>query len=152
MRTELSAYKSHIEHRIQQLQGILVSLEETIGKMDEVYREEGEIIEPQLPQIMFELPTGQDAVDRILRKRSGQFQTLVRFFVSRHNLPARVSDLATAVNTSKSAVSNILYRTQKEAFSSRDAPGGSRTKLWSLKKEVFDRAGELYDSETTQRG
>lgn len=55
------------------------------------------------------------------------------------NEAAPVREIGRAIGASRSAATNVLYRTHREFFQQHDVPGSDRLKTWSLKPDVFQR-------------
>ena len=66
-----------------------------------------------------------------------QFHRIAMLFVERKNEPITVAEISQEIHASRSATTNILYRTQKEAFASARVPGHSRLKAWRLRPDLY---------------
>ena len=147
-----------IEHKKRSLDELLDSLKDTIRKLDrlppeaEMFLQPGASTRDRPPPASSEASTstiGRLATDnsdemamaqrQLAGHRSKQFKKLAMFFVDRKNRPATVRELTAAIGASRSATSNILYRTQKEAFVSYRVEGERRLRSWSLKPELYQR-------------
>lgn len=70
-------------------------------------------------------------------QRDTQFRKIVVCFLDRENRSATIRDLAGIIGASRAAVANILYRTQKEAFTSQRVEGERRLRSWQLRHELY---------------
>ena len=129
---------------IDALDSLRDSLRETIRKLNELPPTAISLLaEPSLTTAPA-APTAnghQSELPFRLQRSSGrqtQFGRLAEFFVGRQNQPATVEEMCGAIQTSRSALTNILYRTQREAFESRSVTGHHpRLRAWSLRQEVY---------------
>jgi len=143
-KADILAMIEALEAKKRSIDELLSSLKETVQKM--------EAMPPELSELLLR-PLKQNAQQEALftfgehgignpvraftRLRSKQFSSICTYFVQNQNQPVTVRELMNALGISRSALTNILYRTQKEAFASARVPGDRRLRVWSLKPEVF---------------
>ena len=145
MKAELSSIIAAVENRKQLLDSLISSLREAFDKLEEF---EGESVDlfGRTPAARLEhAPSEREGHARLARsasRRGTQFHRIVGFFLHRGNEPADVATLATEIEASRSATTNILYRTQKEAFVSSPARGGARRMLWKVHPLLFEMLSE----------
>jgi hypothetical protein len=141
IKAELVQIIEALESRKTAIDSLLASLTDTVQKLERLTPELLNIVGQPVPA----LPSPDTSENQHeffrLHQASGrqtQFGRLALYFIGRENTPATVEEMRHAISASRSALTNMLYRTQKEAFISHPMPGGHpRLRGWSLRPEVF---------------
>jgi hypothetical protein len=71
------------------------------------------------------------------RHENTQFARICMLFLESDNMPMTLIDIARGIDASKSAVANILYRTQRGAFVSERVPGHRRLRVWTMHPQLL---------------
>jgi len=160
VKAEIKQLISVIQSRMDVLGSALASLKETLHRLDALPPDIGEATfapSPTPPRLLHRPPNrvlSEETVRRLRRKYGGrdtQYDKIARFFVTRKNTAATVAQIATAIDASRSATTNILYRTQKEAFISQRVEGEVRLRSWTLRPDAYQRALMLAQNQS-ERG
>lgn len=67
------------------------------------------------------------------------FERVVKFFMANGNHPSTARKIVAGAGVSRSALSQILYKTHKDAFVSGSVPGFNRKKWFALNEETVDQ-------------
>jgi hypothetical protein len=135
LKAELLNMIAAIDEKQRAMEELKTALKEAVAKMDQLPSEISGLL-----FVRGHLATEQEttaAPPSPLGMRSKQFKKIVAFFVQERNCPATVRQIMDAVGIGRSALANILYRTQKEVFISQRVPGERRLRMWTLKQSIY---------------
>lgn len=147
MKHDILSMIETLEAKKRSIDELLNSLKETVQKIEALPPEVSELLLRPIKQTVQET-TGQQpsryeesrrAARSYTTMRSKQFSSICTYFIQNKNSPVTVRELMIAVKISRSALTNILYRTQRDAFVSQKVPGERRLRKWTLSPEAYQQ-------------
>jgi predicted DNA-binding protein YlxM (UPF0122 family) len=149
LRQEISAIIETIKRKKQLFDDLLESLGNTLDKLDELPPDMAEMILEPMRQRVAEVtsPSTTSFARTVRARKHTQFARICHLFIQNDNDLMSIQDIAREINTSKSAVANIIYRTQRGAFISERAPGHRRLRLWKLQSQVYREILEQHNDD-----
>jgi hypothetical protein len=147
VKSELDRLIAAVEGEKDRLEANLNSLRKARAALDDlssdIWKERRfELTEPEFKD---EAPKSSLDIDRLVKsamRERTQFGQICRLLVVNKNEPFAVAAMADVIGAGKNAVANVLYRTQRQAFTSESASDHPRTRLWKLVPELYTKLTE----------